>query len=81
MTLVPQPKKMFLQLGGHVDGRAAQRDDGLLAAAALRPIDVALVAECQPFGDTGLKGLDALFLFEEFIALTAVFKFVAEFSE
>ena len=38
-------KKVFAQLRRDVDGRAAQGHNRLLSAAALRPVDVTLVAQ------------------------------------
>ena len=74
-------EKMFPQRGCDVDGRTAQGDDGLFAAAAFGPVDVVLVAEREPRGDAGLEALDALFVIEELVAFAAVLEGVADLPE
>ena len=74
-------EKMFSQGGRDVDGRTAQGDDGLFAAAAFGPVDVIFIAEREPRGDAGLEALDALFVIEELVAFAAVLEGVADFAE
>ena len=72
---------MFPQRGRDVDGRTAQGDDGLFAAAAFGPVDVVFFAEREPRGEAGLEALDALFVIEELVAFAAVLEGVADFAE